>query len=153
MTIDVRPESLRAANVSIGEIVAALQMQNLSAPVGHLTGTIDERTIRLLGRADTVEEFTSLVVSEREGRIIRLGDVADVHVGVEDPRSAAHFSGEEAVGIDVKKSRGYSTTAVAESIREAVAKTRTESPNARVSMNVSEAKRRVALPKRCSSSA
>ena len=42
---------------------------------------------------------------------IRLGDVATVHVGVEEPRTEARFNGTEAVGIDVKKAKGYSTTA------------------------------------------
>ena len=128
MTIDVRPESLRAASISMGDVVAALQMQNLSAPVGHLAGDVTERTIRLLGRAQTTDEFMSLVVADRGGRIIRLGDVATVRVGIEDPRSAAIFQGAEAVGIDVKKSKGYSTTAVAGAVREAIAEVRTTLP-------------------------
>ncbi|MFO7303029.1 MAG: efflux RND transporter permease subunit, partial [Acidobacteriota bacterium] len=116
MTVDVKPDALAAANVGIGEIVAALSTQNLAAPVGRLLGTHDERTIRLSGRALSAEQFRDLVVATRGGRIVRLGDVADVRVGVEEPRSAAIFSGREAVGIDVKKSKGHSTTAVAEAV-------------------------------------
>ncbi len=48
--------------------------------------------------------------------MIRLGDVADVSVGTEEQRTTAIFSGKEAVGIDVKKSKGYSTTAVASNV-------------------------------------
>src|SRR5690606_22983042 len=36
MTVDVRPEALMAANVSIAEVVGALSAQNLAAPVGRL---------------------------------------------------------------------------------------------------------------------
>ena len=113
MTVDVSPDALMAANVGIGEVVAALSAQNLAAPVGRLLGEHDERTIRLSGRALDANQFRSLVVASRDGRIVRLGDVATVKVGVEEPRSAASFSGREAVGIDIKKSKGYSTTAVA----------------------------------------
>ena len=35
----------------------------------------------------------------------------------EDPRSAAFYNGELAVGIDIVKSKGFSTTAVADDIR------------------------------------
>src|SRR5690606_24382841 len=50
----------------------------------------------------------------------RLGDVADVRDGAEEPRSAAFYSGEQAVGIDIVKSKGFSTTAVADDIRAKV---------------------------------
>jgi HAE1 family hydrophobic/amphiphilic exporter-1 len=105
-----------AANVSIGEVVGALSVQNLAAPVGRLLGVHDERTIRLGGRVPNAQEFTELVIANRNGRLIRLRDVATVTVGTEEPRSAAFFSGQEAVGIDVKKSKGYSTTAVASAV-------------------------------------
>jgi HAE1 family hydrophobic/amphiphilic exporter-1 len=117
MTVDLRPDSLMAANLSVGEVVAALQAQNLAAPVGRVLGEHDERAIRLRGRLESVGDFEQLVVANRAGRVIKLGDVARVHVGSEEPRSAAAFSDREAVGIDIKRSKGYSTTAVADAVR------------------------------------
>ena len=120
MTIDVRPDALQAANVSMGEVVGAVAAQNLAVPVGRLIGINDERTIRLAGRVGAAEEFAQIVIANRAGRVIRLGDVATVHVGVEEPRTEARFNGTEAVGIDVKKAKGYSTTQVANSVLAAV---------------------------------
>ena len=91
-----------------------MSAQNLAAPVGRLLGVHDERTIRLGGRVENAEDFAQIVVANRGGRVVRLGDVATVHVGTEEPRTEALFSGKEAVGIDIKKSKGYSTTAVAD---------------------------------------
>lgn len=121
MTVHVRPDAMMAANVSVGEIVGALQAQNLSVPVGRVIGLYDERSIRLGGRVEDAEAFAGIVVAERAGRLVRLGDVATVGAGIEEPRSAASFSGKDAVGIDIKKSKGYSTTAVADAVRAAVA--------------------------------
>jgi len=117
MTVELHPDALMASSVSVGEIVDALQTQNLAVPVGRLMGRNDERTIRLGGRVERTADFEDLVVANRGGRLVRLGDVATVKVGIEDPRTAAMFSGEAAVGIDVKKSKGYSTTAVADALR------------------------------------
>ncbi len=117
MTVDVRPEALMAARLSIGDVVGALSAQNLAAPVGRLLGVHDERTIRLGGRVESADDFARMVVADRGGRLIRLGDIATVHVGTEEPRTQAIFSGQEAVGIDVRKSKGYSTTALADAIR------------------------------------
>ncbi len=128
MTVDVRPEALMAANLGIGDVVGALSAQNLAAPVGRLVGVHDERTIRLGGRVETVEEFRRIVVADRGGRLIRLGDIATVHVGTEEPRSEALFSGQEAVGIDIRKSKGYSTTAIADAVRAEIAAIRPTLP-------------------------
>jgi multidrug efflux pump subunit AcrB len=89
-------------------------------PVGRLEGKLDERTIRLRGRLDRATEFKDIAVSQSGGRIIRLGDVADVKDGTEEPRSFALFNDDEAVGINILKSTGFSTTAVAAEVRRRV---------------------------------
>ena len=108
--------------MSVAQVVQALQAQNLAAPVGRLNGQFDERTIRLRGRLEKPGDFTRLPIAQSRGRVIRLGDVADAKDGTEEPRSAAVFNGEEAVGIDIKKAKGFSTTQVATSVREQVAR-------------------------------
>lgn len=116
LTVELRPDALQAAAVSVGEVVQALQGQNLAAPVGRVSGPLEERTIRLRGKLLSPEQFTQLVVSERNGRIVRLGQVANVKDGTEEPRTMALFDGREAVGVDIRKSKGYSTPEVATNI-------------------------------------
>ncbi len=118
LTVELRPRDLQATGLSVEQVVQALQAQNLAAPVGRLNGQFDERTIRLLGRLEKPADFTRLPIAQSQGRIVRLGDVADARDGTEEARSAAVFNGEKAVGIDIKKSKGYSTTQVAERIRK-----------------------------------
>jgi HAE1 family hydrophobic/amphiphilic exporter-1 len=121
MTIELKPQALQAAGVSVGEVVQAIQAQNLAAPVGRLNGALDERTIRLQGRLQKPGEFMQLVVAQRGGRLVRLGDVAEARDGTEEPRTAAVFNGRDAVGVDVIKADGYSTTEVSERVRARVA--------------------------------
>ncbi|HET9424638.1 MAG TPA: efflux RND transporter permease subunit, partial [Gemmatimonadaceae bacterium] len=120
LTVEVRPERLQAASVSIGQVVQAIMMQNLAAPVGAITGALEEKSIRLKGRMENVGEFANLVVADRGGRLVRLGEVADVRDATEEPRTLALFDNKEAVGIDVKKMKGYSTTDVASRLRDRI---------------------------------
>jgi HAE1 family hydrophobic/amphiphilic exporter-1 len=62
-------------------------------------------------------EFSNLVVAERGGALVRLGQVADVRDGTEEPRSLAVFDGREAVGLEIKKAKGYSTTDVSDRVK------------------------------------
>src|SRR5918992_4111143 len=120
LTVQIRPEALQSAGVGVSQVVQALQLQNLAAPVGRITGALEERSIRLRGRLETPAEFAQLVVAQRNGQLIRLGQVADVFDGVEEQRTAALYNGREGVGIDVKKSKGYSTTTVSDAILERI---------------------------------
>jgi HAE1 family hydrophobic/amphiphilic exporter-1 len=143
MSVEIRPEALQTSGVSVSEIVAAIRIQNLAAPVGRLEGQNDERTIRLRGRVETAEDFQRVVVAQRGGRVIRLGDVANVRVGVEEARTTAVYSGQDSVGIDIKKSRGFSTTAVADSIRAEVEQIKATLPEGVVMHIVRDAGTRV----------
>ena len=121
LVVEIRPRDLQASGVSVAQVVQSLQSQNLASPVGRLEGEMDERTIRLKGRLEAPADFKELVVSQTAGRIIRLGDIANVRDATEEPRSFALYNGDEAVGINIIKSSGFSTTAVAADIRDQVA--------------------------------
>jgi HAE1 family hydrophobic/amphiphilic exporter-1 len=120
LTVELRPGDMQAAGVSVGQVVQALQLQNLAAPVGRVVGDMDERSIRLKGRLENPQEFGQLVVAERNGQTIRLGQIANVRDGTEEPRTLALYNDREAVGVDVKKSKGYSTTDVSDKVRQRV---------------------------------
>jgi HAE1 family hydrophobic/amphiphilic exporter-1 len=118
LTVELDPHRLQAANVSVAQVYQALAAQNLAAPVGRVNGALDERAIRLRGRLQNPAEFENLVVAERNGQLLRLGQVAAIKDATEEPRTLALFNGREAIGIDVKKSKGYSTTDVATRVRD-----------------------------------
>ena len=128
LTVNLDPARLQAAGVSVPEVVQALQLGNLAVPVGRVNSALDERTIRLRGRLETPDAFMNMVVSQRGGRIVRLGDVATAQDGVEEQRSLALYNGKDAVGIDIKKTKGYSTTQVAEAVFKKVEQIRPTLP-------------------------
>jgi len=121
MTVRLRPEDLQASGLGVTDVVQALAQQNLAAPVGSLNADAQERAIRLKGRLDDAQDFERLVVAERGGKVVRLGQVANVVDGTEEQRTAAAFNGKEAVGIDILKAKGYSTTQVSDEIHQRVA--------------------------------
>ncbi len=117
LTVEVKPDLLTSAGVSVAQIVQAIQAQNLAAPVGRLQTQQSEQTVRLAGRLPGPEALAQVVVATGTGgRPVRLGEVADVKVSTEEARTLALYNEGEAVGIDVVKARGYSTTAVAEDV-------------------------------------
>ncbi len=121
LNVDVRPTDLAAAGIGIDAVVNALRSQNLAAPVGNVNSPLEQRSIRLEGRFDRPEDFANLVVGQRNGTLITLSQVADVAAGAAEAKSSALFNDQQAIGLDIVKSREYSTTAVADAIKARVA--------------------------------
>ena len=128
LTIELRPQALQSSGVSVGQVVQAIQLQNIAAPVGRLESGDAERSIRLKGRLESPAEFAQIVVVERQGRAIRLGELATVRDGFEEQRSVALFNATEAVGVDIKKAKGYSTTEVSARVLERIDRVRQHLP-------------------------
>lgn len=121
LTIAIRPEAMQAAGIGLDEVTRAVGSQNLAAPVGRLTSGAGEQAIRLAGRLPDAAAFREVVVAQRGTQLVRLGDIADVTEGIEEPRTSASHDGSRAVAIDVVKSKGYSTDAVVTQLKERIA--------------------------------
>jgi len=118
LSVLLRSEKLRMHNVSVVEIQRSLQNQNLTAPGGKLEGTLEDHSIRLLGRLASPEEFSRIVIRRNGDDVLRLGDVADVVDGTAQPDGLGFYNGHSAVGISVIRTREASTVAVSKAVRK-----------------------------------
>lgn len=115
------PDQMQSLGISVGEVMAALQQQNLEVPAGRLERGNEEQLVRVTGRLQRPEQFGEIIVANRMGNPIRLKQVARVEDATEEERSLALVNGQRAVAIDVLKVQGANTVAVADAVMEAVA--------------------------------
>jgi HAE1 family hydrophobic/amphiphilic exporter-1 len=120
LSVLLRAERLREYNISVTEVVNALRMQNTTAPVGRVKGTLDEQSIRLVGRIESPKEFNDIVLKRRGNEIVRLGQVATVEDGFAELSGFSLRNAHPNVGISVTRSRDASTVTVANKVRDMV---------------------------------
>jgi HAE1 family hydrophobic/amphiphilic exporter-1 len=120
LSVLLKAEKLREYNVSVGDVVNALRNQNTNAPVGKVTGVLDEKSIRLVGRIERPEEFQQVVVKRNGDELVRLAQVATIEDGFAEMSSLSVRSGNPNVGISITRSRDASTVAVAKKVRALV---------------------------------
>ena len=120
LSVLLRAEKLREFNVSVTDVVSALRAQNATAPVGRVKGTLDEQSIRLVGRIESPKEFNDVVIKRSGNQIVRLGQVAEVADGFAELSSFSLRNGNPNVGLSVTRSRDASTVSVANKIRDLV---------------------------------
>ncbi|HKE96070.1 MAG TPA: efflux RND transporter permease subunit, partial [Povalibacter sp.] len=120
LSVLLHAEKLREFNVSVSDVVNALRAQNTTAPVGRVKGTLDEQSIRLVGRIESPVEFNDVVVKRQGNEIVRLGQVATVEDGFAEPASYSLRNAHPNVGLSVIRSREASTVSVAAHVRKEV---------------------------------
>jgi HAE1 family hydrophobic/amphiphilic exporter-1 len=104
--------------------IISLAVSSTVLTSAELTRLVDPGLTRQLRSIPGVAEVTIPGKVERELTVeiqpdrmqaagVSVGEVAQVRDATEEPRTLALFNGREAVGVDIKKSTGYSTTTVA----------------------------------------
>ncbi len=122
----VDPLRLEAYGLSIQQVKAALQQQNVEIPGGRLTAERREVGVRTLGRIETVAAFDDLIVAERQGGPVRIRDIGHAVDGEEEARTLSRLDGRNSVSMLVRKQSGTNTVQVVDRVKarlEAIRKT------------------------------
>jgi multidrug efflux pump len=108
-------------NLTVEDIILALQREHIELPAGRLEAPGREVNVRILGEAVNLDALRHIVIRQVAGSPIYLSDVALVEDGFEDVRRTARLDGAPSQGVGVKKQRGANAVAVADGVRRVVA--------------------------------
>lgn len=99
----VRPDRLAQMNVTVPEIINAVQQQNNVNPAGQIGGEPIPQgqqftyAVRAQGRLQTAEEFGNIVLrAQPGGAVLRLKDVARIELGAQNYNMIARLNGKPA---------------------------------------------------------
>ncbi|WP_242393679.1 efflux RND transporter permease subunit [Anaeromyxobacter oryzisoli] len=101
MRIWLKPDRMAALDVSPAQVRQALTANNYLAAVGQTKGSLVQVNLTANTDLRSPKEFQQLVIRQREGALVRLGDVADVALGAEDYDANVSFTGQTAVFVGV----------------------------------------------------
>ena len=120
--VQVDPDKLLAQQTGIDEVDQALQNWNVSLPTGQLFGPRRTYNIKAAGQLNNADQFKGVIVSYREGRPVRLEQVATVIDSVEDNLNATWFytreGGQRAINLALKRQPGANTIEVTDTVRK-----------------------------------
>ncbi|MEM7499813.1 MAG: efflux RND transporter permease subunit [Pseudomonadota bacterium] len=104
LRIELRESFLRAYDLSLADIARTLERQNTDLPAGEIEAADREILIRVDDERRSTEALTGLViVSDRQGGALRLGDIATITDRFETDGARSTFDGRPAAFIDVTK--------------------------------------------------
>lgn len=86
LLVEIDPAKLAALGLSTGAVAAALQRADSKAPAGSLRNSGTELLIEVTGELDSVARVREVpLLSQPNGRQVRIGDIAKVQRGLQDP--------------------------------------------------------------------
>src|SRR5687767_13902054 len=101
MRIWLKPDRMAAYNISPTDLRDALARNNYLSALGRTKGSMV--SVNLVANTDlrTPEEFRDLVIKEKDGVVVRLGEVADVVLGSENYEEDVRFNGQTATFMGI----------------------------------------------------
>ncbi|MGY2463886.1 efflux RND transporter permease subunit [Vreelandella sulfidaeris] len=127
--IEVDRERLRALNIPLTRLQQLFDTQNAVANSGHLKQ--DGRRFRITptGSAANIEDLRALIVSEGDGELVRLSDVADVSRELaEQPQQLYRDMGRPAISLGISFKSGVNVVEVGERLQQRIAELESRTP-------------------------
>jgi len=118
MRVWVDRPALAARGLTVQDLETAIKRQNVELPGGRIESSQREFTVKTDSRLSTPEQFQQVIVTNKNGYLVRLGEVAQVEVGPEDTRFEFYQSGETAIGLGVVRQSTANTLSVVDGVRE-----------------------------------
>jgi len=113
----VDPAKMRAHHVSIQQITAALQRNNLQVPSGWIENDLTEFTIQTAGEYTNISQIENTNIAVINGSVIRVKDVAKVVDGFKEQRQRVWTDNRPAVIMIVQKQSDANTVNVTKELK------------------------------------
>ena len=114
--IKVDPFKLEARKVTFNDIEQAIAMENITLSGGNVVADGLRRNVRVLGEFDDPAQIEEIVISNEDGNIVYLKDVATVEFDYKDKQNYARLDLNPVVKIDVMKRSGENLLIVTDKI-------------------------------------
>src|SRR5215470_827240 len=115
--VQLDPDVLAARGIGVDEVQAAVSAANANTPVGTLRNKQQALTLQAATELSNGDQFRNIIVATRNGRAVRLGDLATVTDSVQDNQTASWYNGTRAIILGVYRQPEANTVDVVDRVR------------------------------------
>src|SRR5271156_2377957 len=135
MRLWVKPHQLAKLQITVPEIISAIQTQNTVNPAGQVgsepvpKGQDFTYSVRAQGRLTSPEQFEQIVVRETpDSGIVRVKDVARVELGSQDYSVTGRFNGKPSAVISLYQLPGSNAVETAAAVKKMMTEAKSRFP-------------------------
>ncbi|WP_198150593.1 efflux RND transporter permease subunit, partial [Aeromonas tecta] len=120
VNIDVSSERLAKSHISMAELIAQLNSQNMPVAAGDYDVGMENLRVAQSGAYQNVEDVRNLMLTTGAGAqrgTLRLGDVADVYLDYQTPAlTESRFNGQQAITLAVSPENGINVVSIGDEL-------------------------------------
>lgn len=130
--VDLNPNLMGSLGITAANVSSRLKsmQSDTSGGRGEIGGT--RQTIRTLGAVSSLEELKAISIPLSNGSQVRLDELGTVTDSFSDRASLAYLDGQPVIGVEVKRSNGFSDTKVASAIQSAMTEFANSNPEVEI---------------------
>lgn len=119
ISIEISDEVLRRHGLTLSGVAESLRAASIDLPAGSVRERSGEVVVRVKGKVTNAEDFKEIViVSNRSGEQLRLGEIATVVDGFEDVDLKARFDGRDAAVVNIFRTGEQDAMLLAKGVRD-----------------------------------
>jgi hydrophobic/amphiphilic exporter-1 (mainly G- bacteria), HAE1 family len=110
--VEANPDKLNARGISLTQVATALKAANDQTPLGTLQNGSQALALNADTQRTNADEFRSLIIATPGGRVVRLGDVANVQDSIENTTQGSWLDGTPTIAVAVYRQPDANTVEV-----------------------------------------
>jgi multidrug efflux pump subunit AcrB len=135
MRVWLDPQKLASRNLTCADVTQAIEQQNIQVATGQLgqpptdRGQVFQFTMSTMGRLTDDDQFRDMLLkTDNQGRLVRLGDVAQIQLGALSYDQASTLDGTPSVALSIYQLPGSNALEVARQVRAKMEELKTRFP-------------------------
>jgi len=129
MRVWIDRQALSARNLTVTDIEAALQRENVELPAGRIESRDLDFQVRIARNYQTADNFRNLVIAQgADGHLVRLGEVANVEIASRETNRIFRTNGALTTGFGIIKASTANTVEVLDAVKTEVEQVNAELP-------------------------
>jgi len=121
--VNIDHRKLEAYQLSILQVLQAIQSTNINFPAGHLEHGSGLTFLRMSGEILSTAELARLEIALKgDGSVVRLSDIAEIVEKEQDPTTLYRINGKQSLGLEITKKQDANTVETSKALKHELAK-------------------------------
>ena len=127
--VEADANKLNARGISLVDVANALKAANDQTPLGTLQNSSQALSLNANTQRTNADEFRTLIISTNNGRVIRLGDVANVVDSIDNTTQGSWLDGKPTIALAVYRQPDANTVDVVDRVNSEIPQLEADLPS------------------------
>lgn len=128
VAIEIDPDKLENYNLSIIDVYNKMKSSSINIPGGILREGEKEYLIKIEAEIKTADEIKEIILSNKDGHLLKLKDIANIKVAPKDVKSIYRKNGEDSIVVIISKTDGGNAISIVNNSKKLLEKNRGSLP-------------------------